>query len=301
MLSESYLYTTNAIVSSLQHLTPDGIFVAQFGEIDYEHSPYRTTRFVATARQALADLGVADPRDHILVASSPARFFGSFTLSTILVKRAPFTAAEVSRFVGSLSAVPGTTLQYAPGHTCAPSPVDTVVSSSSRATALVLRLVPLQRRPHDGQRPVLLALRPLRHRPPRLLPSHHEPPTASTRWESASSSCCWRLAAVISAVFLLLPFVAIRSTWRRLPGKWISALFFAAIGFGFMFFEVTLMQLLNLFLGYPTYALDRHVDVAAGLHRLGALLSPKLGNRRRTVPMLLRRHHGLDRLLRARA
>ncbi len=59
-------------------------------------------------------------------------------------------------------------------------------------------------------------------------------------------------------MFLLLPFVVIRSTWRRLPGKGVSALFFAAIGFGFMFFEVTLMQLLNLFLGLPHLRPDRH-------------------------------------------
>ncbi len=90
--------------------------MAQFGEINYQDSPYRTTRFVATARQALAQIGITDPQDHILVASSPARFFGSFTLSTIIVQRAPFSTAEVSRFVASLAAVPGTTLQYAPGH-----------------------------------------------------------------------------------------------------------------------------------------------------------------------------------------
>jgi MFS family permease len=92
---------------------------------------------------------------------------------------------------------------------------------------------------------------------------------------------------VISAVFLLLPFVAIRSTWRTLPGKWISALFFAAIGFGFMFFEVTLMQLLNLFLGYPTYALTVTLMSLLVFTGVGAMLSPKLGNRRRTVPALL--------------
>ena len=130
VLSESYLYTTNAIVDSLEHLTTDGMFVAQFGEINYQDSPYRTTRFVATARQALADLGIADPQDHILVASSPARFFGSFTLSTIIVKRAPFTSSEVDRFVASLSAVRGTTLQYAPGHSVAKNPVNTVISST---------------------------------------------------------------------------------------------------------------------------------------------------------------------------
>jgi MFS family permease len=94
------------------------------------------------------------------------------------------------------------------------------------------------------------------------------------------------VAAVISALFLLLPFVAIRSTWRALPGKWVSALFFAAIGFGFMFFEVTLMQLLNLFLGYPTYALTVTLMSLLVFTGLGALLSPRLGNRRRTVPVL---------------
>jgi MFS family permease len=95
------------------------------------------------------------------------------------------------------------------------------------------------------------------------------------------------LATVISAVFLLLPFVVIRSTWRALPGKWVSALFFAAIGFGFMFFEVTLMQLLNLFLGYPTYALTVTLMSLLVFTGLGALLSPRIGNRPRTVPMLL--------------
>jgi spermidine synthase len=34
VLSESYLYTTNGLVSNLQHLTKTGIFVAQFGEVD---------------------------------------------------------------------------------------------------------------------------------------------------------------------------------------------------------------------------------------------------------------------------
>jgi len=95
------------------------------------------------------------------------------------------------------------------------------------------------------------------------------------------------LAVVISSVFLLLPFVALRSTWRRLPRKWTSALFFGAIGFGFMFFEVTLMQLLNLFLGYPTYALTVTLMSLLVFTGAGALLSGRMGGHRRTVSLLL--------------
>ena len=285
VLSESYLYTTNAIVDSLEHLTPDGIFVAQFGEIDYKHSPYRTTRFVATARQALADLGINDPRDHILVASSPARFFGSFTLSTILVKKAPFTTAEVNRFVGSLSGIPGTTLQYAPGHRVASSPVDTVVSADAAQLHSFFATYRYNVVPTTDNDPYFWHFA----RFGTVLSDFLHPITSSDCEYQVGERVLVLLlavAAVISALFLLLPFVAIRSTWRALPGKWVSALFFAAIGFGFMFFEVTLMQLLNLFLGYPTYALTVTLMSLLVFTGLGALLSPRLGNRRWTVPVL---------------
>jgi len=286
VLSESYLYTTNAIVTSLQHLTPDGIFVAQFGEIDYKHSPYRTTRFVGTARQALADLGITDPKDHILVASSPARFFGSFTLSTILVKQAPFTSAEINRFVASLSAVPGTTLQYAPGHRVAPSPVDTVVSSTPAQLKSFYASYRYNVVPTTDNDPYFWHFA----RFGTVVRDYLHPITSQDREYQVGERVLvllLALAVVISALFLLLPFVAIGATWRRLPGKWISAVFFAAIGFGFMFFEVTLMQLLNLFLGYPTYALTVTLMSLLVFTGIGALLSPRLGNRRGTVPLLL--------------
>jgi MFS family permease len=286
VLSESYLYTTNAVVGSLQHLAPGGIFVAQFGEIDYKTSPYRTTRFVATARQALADMGISDPKDHILVASSPARFFGSFTLSTIIVSRDAFTGAEVNRFASSLPAVPGTTLQYAPGHSVAPNPVDTVVSSTPAQLRSFYNSYRFNVVPTTDNDPYFWHFA----RFGTVLHEYFHPITTTDREFEVGERVLvllLALAVLISAVFLLLPFVVIRSTWRRLPGKWTSALFFSAIGFGFMFFEVTLMQLLNLFLGYPTYALTVTLMSLLVFTGLGALLSPRFGNRRHTVATLV--------------
>jgi MFS family permease len=56
-------------------------------------------------------------------------------------------------------------------------------------------------------------------------------------------------------VFLLLPLRAQRSLWREIPYKRHAALYFAALGLGFMFLEVSMIQRLTLFLGYPTYSL----------------------------------------------
>jgi hypothetical protein len=76
VLSESYLYTSNAIVDSLRHLSGHGLLAVQFGEFDKLN---RTLRYVATARHALGELGVRDPTRHIVVATSrrPSRGSGA--------------------------------------------------------------------------------------------------------------------------------------------------------------------------------------------------------------------------------
>ena len=41
------------VVETLQHLSEDGVSVAQSGEVDFEARPNRTARYVVTARAAL--------------------------------------------------------------------------------------------------------------------------------------------------------------------------------------------------------------------------------------------------------
>ena len=114
VLSESYLYTTEMIKMTLQHLADHGIMVVQFGELNFQASPNRTSRYVVTARKALQELGVKDPNNHLLVAAqlSPAG-----DLSTIVVSRTPITAAETSRFLSGLATLPDQHAIAAPGHT----------------------------------------------------------------------------------------------------------------------------------------------------------------------------------------
>jgi len=58
------------------------------GEVFFEAKPNRTTRYVGTARAALARRGIEDFDTHVLVATSPS----ILTLSTVCTSRPPLIA-----------------------------------------------------------------------------------------------------------------------------------------------------------------------------------------------------------------
>ena len=285
VLSESYLYTTNALESMLQHLTPNGVFVAQFGEVNDVYD-LRTARFVATARQALADLGVTHPRDHIMVAMTQTHFFGVIPLSTIFVKRTPFTPAEVANFAKSVADVPQTSILYSPARRVKDNPVQQVVTTPNSGLTAYYAHHPYNVAPTTDNDPYFYHFA----RFSRVIGDFLHPLSSTDRENSVAERVLLLLlglSALLAAVFLLLPFVAIRRTWRALPRKGRSAGYFACLGFGFMFFEITLMQELNLFLGYPTYAITITLMSLLVFTGLGALASRRVVGRRWAVPVLL--------------
>ena len=287
VLSESYLYTSETIKDSLEHAGGNGIVAAQYGEFDYDHKPNRTSRYVATARHALGELGVDDPSRHILVATAAVEGGrGGAALSTILVKRSPFSPAEVDRFLGALGAMPGAALRYAPGHPVAGETVSDIATLPGSRLDRWYDSYPYDVRPITDDSPFFWHFTPFRD-----VLADFSQPIDRRDFEVAVGERVLLLllviAALFAAVFLLLPFVRIRSTWSELPRKRTSALYFTALGLGFMFFEITLIQRLILFLGYPTYSLT--VTLAAILLStgVGALLSSRYQHRPGPVARLL--------------
>lgn len=283
VLSESYLYTSEAIVRSLHHLRDGGVLAAQFGEVDFKTKPNRTARYVGTARHALAKLGIDDPRSHIIVSTSPTNF-GAADVSTILVKRQPFTAAEVAGYKARLAKIPGARMQYAPGEPTPGTPVSDLVTTPSAELG----------RFYDGYR---YNIRPVLDDSPffwhfRTFGQTLKRYGATLERADLEVGIGERvlvlllgIAVLLAGVFLILPFLAIRRTWRALPAKGTSALYFAALGFGFMFFEITLIQRLTLFLGYPTYSLTVTLASLLLFTGVGALLSERRkGSVARTIP-----------------
>lgn len=322
VLSESYLYTTEMLQETLEHLTDDGMLVAQFGESTFRFSPNRTSRYVVTARHALAQLGVDDPSRHIIVATHLNELFD---LSTIIVKRTPFTPEEIDGFLAGLDDVrrhdpvpytpdaPGPFGEFSihlpvhvPGEPLAPADLEVAAMGSDDARARISMVHRLA----AGDDAEVAA----------LVDAYGKDITVVTDdkpffWNFSSFGTVLRhigdpidifspnpeevigervmllllaISALYAAVFLFAPFVTVREQWRRMPFKFNSGLYFACLGLGFMLFEITLIQRLVLFLGYPTLSLTVTLAAILVFTGIGALVSERVVDRARQVmPVLL--------------
>ncbi|HMJ79349.1 MAG TPA: MFS transporter, partial [Iamia sp.] len=311
VLSESYLYTADAVDASLDKLSADGILATQFGEFDYDQRPYRTARYVSTVRRALEERGIDDPGSHVMVATSPTAV-GATVYSTVLVKATPFTDEEVQRFTDQIAFMAaavsdddlaeGVTLRHVPGQGDDGTDVSKILTLPEQAdpdcdpAAQDCRtlgqfyddhrydLTPITddgpyfwnfARPQTVVREMDQSLDPLQTLDP----------------ESGIGErvliLLLAIAGVFAVVFLILPFLAIRKDWRALPRKPVSALYFSCLGVGFLFFEITLIQRLTLFLGYPTYSLTVTLASVLIFTGVGALLSEKVVHRGWTIGLWL--------------
>ena len=284
VLSESYLYTREAIVDSFDHLGRDGILAAQFGEFDYDARPNRTTRYVATARDALRHEGVDNPARHIMVVTTTTE--APSALATVLVKKTPFTAAEVDRVLSGLGSVPNAKLRYAPGHPVKDESVTALATLPNSQLGSWYDSYRYDVRPVTDDAPFFWHFTPFDD----VIGNFTDPIRRGDAEIALGERVLLLLlavAVVLAAVFLLLPFVSVRSIWRAFPRKPRSALYFSAIGLGFIFFEITLIQRLTLFLGYPTYSLTVTLASILIFTGVGAFLSSRSMDRPSRVVAVL--------------
>jgi hypothetical protein len=279
VLSESYLYTTEMIEETLDHLTDDGIMAIQFGELDFEGRANRTSRYVVTAREALHRFGVDDPSQHIMVSAQLTDDTGD--LSTILVKRTAFTPEEVEAFAAGVANGDRQVPIYAPGGDPALAGLgDHIVNRlAGGSDAEVDALVAGHDREIDAvtdDEPFFWHFSGFGDVLSDFTKSLDVRDTENDMVGERVLLLLLGLAIVYAAVLLLLPFVAVRRTWAALPAKGMSGVYFAALGLGFMFFEITMIQRLVLFLGYPTYSLTVTLASILVFTGIGALLSRRL-------------------------
>jgi spermidine synthase len=284
VLSESYLYTVEMIAETLDHLNDDGVACAQFGELDYEAKPNRTARYVASAREALRRRGIEDAAAHIAVLTTP----GALYLSTVLVKKSPFTPEDLEHLRATASVVLDSSMRFpsAAARDVA-SPVTQVARLPRDQLATWYASHAYDLRPVVDDSPFFWHFARFRDA---LLPvSVREARGVRMDIEDLTGERVLILllgfSIVFAAVWLLLPFFAIRQQWRAIPYKGAAAGYFAALGMGFMFFEVSLIQRLTLFLGYPSYSLSVTLFGMLVFGGIGSFLSGRYGAGWRTVLM----------------
>jgi predicted membrane-bound spermidine synthase len=251
VLSESYLYTVEMIRASLARLTPDGVVCTQFGEIDYAGKPNRSTRYLATAREAFREEGEPEFGEHVLVATT--RGYLPETV-TILGKQA-FAEGVVQAFTQQTLRTVDGAVRYAPGRAPDDSPVNQVITTPEPELPAFF----------EGSR---YEVDPVRDNAPffwhftRFRDAIGAPPPPGRAVVDYEDSIAEQMTllflgvlAVLSGALLFAPLVLVRDAFREMPHKALSGVYFGALGLGFMFLEVASIQKLSLVVGYPTYSL----------------------------------------------
>jgi len=266
VLTENGLYTKEAWRTFLDHLLPDGILT--MSRWYYEIQPSESLRLAALATSSLLDLGVADPRKHIVVIrKKDTSEGGPYGVATILVSKRPFTEAELDRLEQiskDMEFFPVLTPRFAE------RPDFEAVATRGKYEELI-RTYPLDIAAPTDNTPFFFHML----RAENLLKASTYQ-GANDRNFKAVRVLGTLLAIVtgLSAIAIIAP-LAMRSRVREAHSMRLM-IYFAAIGLAFMMVEIGQLERLIVFLGHPIYGLTVVLFVLLLASSLGSLYSHRL-------------------------
>ena len=277
--TEATLYTREAWSLFLERVAPDGLLT--FSRWYAPAAASETSRLVALTVAALLDRGVANPSKHFAIVTSGR-------VATLVVSPAPLSPADLATLHARADAL-GFQVLLAPDKPPADETLRKLVATRSVARlADAGRPRLLDTSPPDDDRPFFFQiLSPRAWLPPfDILRQGYESGGVIAGNLLATSQFLQTFLSVAFVAFFVLGPALLREARRRsaLPGP-RAAVYFAALGAGFMLAEMSLVQRMHVALGHPTYAL---VVVLAGLlvsTGLGSALSERLIRGRRAVSL----------------
>ena len=244
-LTENSLYTTEAFGEYLDHLSDPGVLTITRWVFD-------GLRLVSLAQEACAARGL-DPSQHLAIVRYDR-------VATFLLKKQPFTAAEVAH-LQQVSTDLGFSILYAPGLP-APQAIEEPVEMQRTGTGAAdyrrlilagsrrqfLASYPLDVTPTTDDRPFFFHTT--------RLGDQMQVAFGRTMLFGNGLSALMTLMA-ISAMLVVLFVIGPLLVGGQRPGRgwagWLA--YFGALGAGFMLLEVALLQRFVLLLGHPVYSL----------------------------------------------
>ncbi|MBU1925177.1 MAG: hypothetical protein KKB82_04570 [Candidatus Omnitrophica bacterium] len=259
-LAENYLYTQEAFVDYINHLSDTGILTVTRWLLV---PPKESLRLASLAFSSLEKLGVANPENNIV-------FIYSKRVAVLLLKKTPFLVEEI-KTIEQLCADYGWGVLYAP-HAGGKNIFYKFINYKDKQ--YFYDKYPFNIEPTTDDQPFYF---------------HYY------SWKNMNISKIWRIFSIdrnnisylillfllIQALFLSLVFIAgplilFKGAEHKTVLARRSLLFyFACLGMGFMFVEVVLIQKFILFLGHPVYSLSVVLSSLLIFAGLGSLFSAK--------------------------
>jgi hypothetical protein len=249
-LSENGLYTLEGWRTFTRRLTDRGVLTVSrwYNPGDVNESG----RMIALAVGTMIDAGAVDPRRHMFVAT------GS-NIATLVLARTPLTPAQLAALRDATARL-GFDVLVDPDREPRSEVLRGLMTATDRgqldrvaASAWLDLTVPTDERPFFFNQ---LRLRNIPAVLPRLV--RNEIGYGVFRG-NLIASIALLLVTIVAAIAVLCTIVLpLRHATRNAPAGLIAAgtTYFALIGTGFMFAEISLLQYFGVFLGHPIYAMS---------------------------------------------
>jgi SAM-dependent methyltransferase len=254
VLSENYLYTREAFADYMRVLKPGGFL--------YVSRPHiQTMRTLATGLEALRNIGIADPERHFVVLGQGKG--GKAGWRSVLISKRSLSDDDIR----VLEAKYDNDIAYSPLH---PERDETYANLFRRVSNdeehIYFEKWEVDFTPVSDDRPFFY--------------EYGRGLTDSVGSRILLKVLAW--VTLIAAVMILLPMFAARGTGPRRPAAGIFG-YFTAIGLGFMFVEIGMIQKLTLFLGHPSYSVTVTLFSILVFSGLGSITAARFDIARRTA------------------
>ncbi len=280
VLSESYLYTADAVSDYLAHLNPGGVFAMAMGDFNVPQQLARhTLRLISNTRRALLQRGVQHPEAHVVIVASNE----GLAMAHTMVKNEPFTAEEMQKldaFVQAQDFVYWTRPDRRIDHGAA-----LLLWGSDAEREQYYDAQDLNLRATTDESPFFFNFYKWRS----LL-------RRSGELDSARTFATGQIVLVImlvqstlfASILILTPLLRLRDGLSNVARRSGYVMYFVALGLGFILLEISFIQRFVLYLGYPTYALSVVLFSLLTFTGLGSFFSERIAPPyERVLPKLL--------------
>jgi hypothetical protein len=252
-LSESYVYTVEAMGAYIDRLAPGGwLAITRWVRVP----PRDSLKLFATAIDALAARGVARPGDSLAALRS-------WSTITLLVKNGAITSEEIAGLTDfaeqrsfDLAWHPGMSRDEANRFNLLDAPrfYDGMAALLGPERADFVARYKFDISPATDDRPYFFDF--FRWRAlPELLAIRAQGGGAMLDWGYLILCATLVQALALGVVLVVLPLRFRRTGVAPAPGRWPVAAYFFTIGLAFLFVEIASIQRFTLFLSHPLYAI----------------------------------------------
>ena len=265
VLAESYLYTVDFLDQVLERLNPNGVMA---WTRNLNTPPREMLRLMGMAAEALRQRGVAEPARHIIIVASENGEVG-----TLLFSKSPFTESALT---------PLRAWAAGNGYTLLHDPLNLAASSESAYTQYLTTP-----NPRAFEADYLFNISPATDDSPffyNYFKWTRLPIFSASLGDVNTSLPIGNVILLFMLLFSLLTAGAFivwpLSRSKRAGLQWAGAkpmlVYFGALGAGYMFVQIILIQRFTLFIGYPTQAITTTIFSMLIFSALGSLLAPRL-------------------------